>query len=217
MNHKGPQSRGPSYAPLQLPCARDDTTIGQGCSWPGPSHTVGLGLNGQWQHFVPLGFDSSCASDHCQFQLSTTYPTSIFTGPVVCSETTFNVVDPPMYHTQYWPTNMQPPNMPYTDQGSKQTLDIGPDAHLFTSSDSSPDPTRPVIPDETATHQIADEVHRCPHGCIRAFRRPGDYRRHMRKHDRPRYKCPKFDCDKTFYRADKMRDHIRQGHKGFTL
>ena len=39
----------------------------------------------------------------------------------------------------------------------------------------------------------------------------------MRKHGQPRYKCLMFDCDKTFYRADKLRDHLRQGHKGFTL
>jgi hypothetical protein len=39
----------------------------------------------------------------------------------------------------------------------------------------------------------------------------------MRKHVKPRYKCPDIDCDKTFYRADKLRDHLKQGHKGLKL
>jgi hypothetical protein len=57
------------------------------------------------------------------------------------------------------------------------------------------------------------ETMRCLQGCPGSFRRPGDYRRHMRKHEKPRYKCVVVDCDKTFYRADKLRDHIKKGHK----
>ena len=69
----------------------------------------------------------------------------------------------------------------------------------------------------TADEHVAEPALTCPRGCTGSFRRPGDYRRHMRKHEKPRYKCPKFDCDKTFYRADKMRDHVKQGHKGLVL
>ncbi|KAB2105169.1 hypothetical protein AG0111_0g6784 [Alternaria gaisen] len=50
-------------------------------------------------------------------------------------------------------------------------------------------------------------------GCTKTFRRPGDYRRHMRKHQDPILKCIVDDCDMKFYRLDKLRDHIRQGHK----
>jgi hypothetical protein len=50
-------------------------------------------------------------------------------------------------------------------------------------------------------------------GCTKTFRRPGDHRRHMRKHQDPELKCIVNDCDMKFYRLDKLRDHIRQGHK----
>ena len=53
----------------------------------------------------------------------------------------------------------------------------------------------------------------CPLGCRATFGRPGDYRRHMRKHEPPRYKCMVMECDKTFTRADKLRDHMRQGRR----
>ncbi|KAH7084444.1 hypothetical protein FB567DRAFT_82642 [Paraphoma chrysanthemicola] len=49
-------------------------------------------------------------------------------------------------------------------------------------------------------------------GCFRTFRRAGDCRRHMGKHQTPGFKCIIADCDKTFYRLDKVRDHCRQGH-----
>ncbi|KNG49952.1 transcription factor c2h2 [Stemphylium lycopersici] len=50
-------------------------------------------------------------------------------------------------------------------------------------------------------------------GCTKTFRRPGDFRRHMRKHQPANLKCIVDDCDMKFYRLDKLRDHIRQGHK----
>jgi hypothetical protein len=50
--------------------------------------------------------------------------------------------------------------------------------------------------------------------CTKTFRRPGDMRRHMRKHDpaNSKFKCIVDDCDMRFYRLDKLRDHARQGH-----
>ena len=54
---------------------------------------------------------------------------------------------------------------------------------------------------------------RCPQGCVKTFCRPGDYRRHMNKHELHKFKCPMATCDKTFYRFDKVRDHLKQGHK----
>ena len=60
---------------------------------------------------------------------------------------------------------------------------------------------------------VAEPAFTCPRGCRGSFRRPGDYRRHMRKHEKPRYKCAVIDCDRTFYRADKLRDHLKKAHK----
>ncbi|KAF1850426.1 uncharacterized protein K460DRAFT_412133 [Cucurbitaria berberidis CBS 394.84] len=69
-------------------------------------------------------------------------------------------------------------------------------------------PAASAVPQTTASDRM-----NCPNGCAGTFRRPGDYRRHMRKHASPRFKCMMYDCDKTFYRADKLRDHIKRGHK----
>ena len=50
-------------------------------------------------------------------------------------------------------------------------------------------------------------------GCNRSYRRVGDCRRHMRKHQPPNLRCVVGDCDMKFARMDKLRDHVRQGHK----
>jgi uncharacterized C2H2 Zn-finger protein len=55
---------------------------------------------------------------------------------------------------------------------------------------------------------------RCPQGCRATFGRGGDYRRHMKSHQRPRYRCPMVGCRMTFSRADKLRDHAKKGHGG---
>ncbi|KAF2818872.1 hypothetical protein CC86DRAFT_375514 [Ophiobolus disseminans] len=68
------------------------------------------------------------------------------------------------------------------------------------------------------TGTIANEV-RIPctfAGCTRTFRRAGDCRRHMGKHQARAYNCIESECEKRFYRLDKLRDHLRQGH-GITL
>jgi len=49
-------------------------------------------------------------------------------------------------------------------------------------------------------------------GCNKTFRRVGDRRRHEGKHQARAYKCIDADCQKRFYRLDKVRDHLRQGH-----
>lgn len=54
---------------------------------------------------------------------------------------------------------------------------------------------------------------RCCHGRKGTFGRPGEYRRHMKKHNGPRYLCNEAGCNKGFYRRDKLRDHLRQKHK----
>jgi hypothetical protein len=62
----------------------------------------------------------------------------------------------------------------------------------------------------------AAQVARIPctfNGCTRTFRRPGDFRCHLRLHRAPTLRCLVEDCDLKFYRMDKVRDHLRQGHK----
>jgi hypothetical protein len=58
----------------------------------------------------------------------------------------------------------------------------------------------------------ADPI-RCPKGCPQTFGRAEELRRHMKKHETPRYKCPIYDCPMTFYRKDKLRDHSKKGHR----
>jgi hypothetical protein len=53
----------------------------------------------------------------------------------------------------------------------------------------------------------------CSNGCGKTFRRAGDCRRHMLKHGPHKFTCSVFNCTKTFYRADKLRSHVKQGHK----
>lgn len=48
--------------------------------------------------------------------------------------------------------------------------------------------------------------------CGMTFKRPSELRRHMKKHSDVAYPCPEFGCSKTFYRSDKLRDHLWQGH-----
>ncbi|KAF7679265.1 hypothetical protein GT037_003013 [Alternaria burnsii] len=75
-------------------------------------------------------------------------------------------------------------------------------------------PNRPSGARANARHRTAETRISCTvDGCTKTFRRAGDYRRHMRKHQDPILKCIVDDCDMKFYRLDKLRDHIRQGHK----
>ncbi|RYO31670.1 hypothetical protein AA0111_g5020 [Alternaria arborescens] len=75
-------------------------------------------------------------------------------------------------------------------------------------------PNQPSGARANARHRTAETRISCTvDGCTKPFRRPGDYRRHMRKHQDPILKCIVDDCDMKFYRLDKLRDHIRQGHK----
>jgi hypothetical protein len=65
-----------------------------------------------------------------------------------------------------------------------------------------------------ALHGVHETRIRCTaNGCTRTFRRPGDFRRHLKKHQAPTLKCIAVDCDMKFYRMDKLRDHVRQGHQ----
>jgi uncharacterized Zn-finger protein len=112
------------------------------------------------------------------------------------------------------PNNWVPPSIPQSataftqhDQSLLPTAEgaqIMPDPLPITA----PAARTPVDP------TVGEDRIRCPKGCPVTFSRPSDYRRHMNKHRAPKFKCPFFDCESTFYRADKLRDHLKQGHKG---
>jgi hypothetical protein len=60
---------------------------------------------------------------------------------------------------------------------------------------------------------IDQERFACTAGCNKTFGRTGDWRRHMGKHALPKFQCIIIGCDKRFYRKDKLKAHVRQGHK----
>ncbi|KAF2821729.1 hypothetical protein CC86DRAFT_99909 [Ophiobolus disseminans] len=53
--------------------------------------------------------------------------------------------------------------------------------------------------------------------CESTFLRLADLRRHEQKHEDPAYRCSVPGCDRSFYRIDKLRDHVRQAHKADIL
>jgi uncharacterized C2H2 Zn-finger protein len=78
---------------------------------------------------------------------------------------------------------------------------------------TAPPPAVP-IPAQTGSQrhqkkQVRDERLKCPEGCEKTFRRAGDYRRHLKMHATPMYRCPVNGCDKKFHRKDKAFDHSK--------
>lgn len=65
-----------------------------------------------------------------------------------------------------------------------------------------------------ADHNHNSSVLSC-HDCQKKFSRPGDYRRHMKKHTTARFPCTFPSCGKAFYRMDKLRDHCRNAHEDY--
>lgn len=65
--------------------------------------------------------------------------------------------------------------------------------------------------DRTSTRN--DERNTCD-ACGKTFRRLADLRRHSQKHEEPKFMCDVSGCERAFYRIDKLRDHVRQTHKG---
>ncbi|KAH7371109.1 hypothetical protein BKA66DRAFT_573067 [Pyrenochaeta sp. MPI-SDFR-AT-0127] len=64
-----------------------------------------------------------------------------------------------------------------------------------------------------ARQTVAEPRIPCPYtDCTTTFRRPGEFRRHMKKHQPHTYKCILVDCNMTFYRLDKVRDHLLKRH-----
>ena len=75
-------------------------------------------------------------------------------------------------------------------------------------------PAAPIVPsiNSQGQHANANASRQCPYGCTNTFGRPGEYRRHMKKHNGPFYPCTRAHCSKMFYRQDKLRDHLDKGH-----
>jgi hypothetical protein len=48
--------------------------------------------------------------------------------------------------------------------------------------------------------------------CSESFSHARNFRRHMSMHGSPVYRCPLSGCNRTFYRAGKLRSHLKQGH-----
>ena len=69
-----------------------------------------------------------------------------------------------------------------------------------------------TVPPTRRTHRFC-----CPHpSCSdRSFGRRSDRDRHVRKHSMTErtYACPQSECEKRFYRKDKLLDHTRHGHR----
>lgn len=71
------------------------------------------------------------------------------------------------------------------------------------------EPRMAIIARAKPKNPVKEECIRCPEGCRQTFRRGGDFRRHMKKHQAHAFKCVAIECDKTFYRLDKLRDHAK--------
>jgi hypothetical protein len=67
-------------------------------------------------------------------------------------------------------------------------------------------------PQATVAPQPFGQALMCPRGCEGTFGRRGEYRRHMKKHERHAFQCNQIGCYKSFYRKDKLNDHLRQAH-----
>lgn len=75
--------------------------------------------------------------------------------------------------------------------------------------------TKPKPRSKVRSSTRGDEARiHCSNGaCTQTFRRVGDFRRHMKKHEPSKFTCIDAECGKTFYRLDKLRDHLKHGHK----
>lgn len=106
------------------------------------------------------------------------------------------------------------PDLEYhRDQSSTATLAQEPPVILDDQPSSSP---RHVADTKPRTRSPKSRKYQCTHSACtaRSFRRRSDRDRHMRKHN-PRervFVCKELDCEKRFYRKDKLLDHSRNIH-----
>jgi hypothetical protein len=73
--------------------------------------------------------------------------------------------------------------------------------------------SEPIKPAEAVVLQLPDGKFFCSQlDCHAVYLRAGDCRRHLKKHNGPFFSCKQPGCDMEFYRHDKLRDHMKQGH-----
>ncbi|KAF2467349.1 uncharacterized protein BDR25DRAFT_345081 [Lindgomyces ingoldianus] len=65
------------------------------------------------------------------------------------------------------------------------------------------------LPATSAADSKEDRIPCTAPGCRKSFRRPGDFRRHLKIHGDPDFRCIIKKCPKTFTRLDKLRDHAK--------
>ena len=94
-------------------------------------------------------------------------------------------------------------NPPITPYVSLAQLQLQPQVHVAHMASAV---------NNQGQHANAMASRQCPYGCTNTFGRPGEYRRHMKKHDGPFFPCTRPHCGKMFYRQDKLRDHLDKGH-----
>ena len=76
----------------------------------------------------------------------------------------------------------------------------------------TPDNPTPAATSIATVQVTTDGRFCCSKGCPTRYRNKGDCSRHLKKHNDPLFPCPFHGCDMEFYRHDKLRDHMKQGH-----
>jgi hypothetical protein len=118
-------------------------------------------------------------------------------------------------------SNIPNPEWNIFDLGSGQSAFLQPirpapaaPQSMFTANLGPQQPTLALpVTNAIFAPPLPEEYHRCPLGCANTFRRDGDFRRHMKMHGPPKFRCVFTHCDRTFHRKDKALDHAKKGHK----
>ena len=62
------------------------------------------------------------------------------------------------------------------------------------------------------TARTSEKPHACPFDCGKSFRRKGDMERHAGVHSDPTLLCHVAGCNRSFYRKDKLDEHVVRKH-----
>lgn len=107
----------------------------------------------------------------------------------------------------------------HTTQALEYHSEIVPCTDIIAANDDFKFESRAEVVEDRSRqpkHESNDSTRlRCDyHGCTskRTFRRKYELQRHMTKHTGTRVSCFFSDCHKSFYRQDKLKDHVRKHH-----
>jgi len=123
-----------------------------------------------------------------------------------------DLVPAPWVHPSY---NVFQPALPTIGSSITDTQpNLFSGAPLLAPANLAPNPSQRRGAGATFRQAVPEPRVRCDFpSCNKSFRRTGDCRRHMRKHNPVRaYSCVVDACGMKFYRLDKLRDHARDGH-----